>query len=163
MKCDICGERPAVIFIQQVSKDSTLELHLCEQCAKERGVSTSDSRVDISLGNIFSGLMDGNQKGDGNTSVCPSCGISVMEIRKNHRAGCAECYSHFRSEIVSGLRSEGVTLSYEGTLPAKLESFNQEKNDPGYLRKELQQAIESENYELAAYYRDRLKAFGESK
>jgi protein arginine kinase activator len=163
MKCDICRERPAVIFVQQVSKDSSIELHLCEECARARGLSTADSRIDISLGSIFSGLLENQEREDQKTVACPSCGISLSEIKKRHRTGCADCYNQFRGEIVSILRSEGVTISFSGTLPAKGEPLTPAKTDPSYLRHELQLAIENENYELAAYYRDRLKALGETR
>jgi protein arginine kinase activator len=163
MKCDICGERPAVIFVQQVSKDASIELHLCEECARARGFSTTDSKIDISLGSIFSGILENQAREGQKTVTCPACGVSLQEIRKRHRTGCAECYTHFRGEIVSILRSEGVTLSWSGNLPAQSASIEPVKADPSYLRHELQLAIENENYELAAYYRDRLKALGESR
>lgn len=163
MKCDICGERPAVIFVQQVTKESSMELHLCEKCAKERGFSTSESKVDISLGNIFSGILENPESGGGKENACPGCGFTLADIRKLRKVGCADCYSHFRGEIISILRSEGVDLSYTGHLPERLETFRPSGVDPENLRKELQSAIEKEDYELAAYYRDRLKTLGERK
>lgn len=156
MKCDICQTRTAVIFVQQVSRDSSVELHLCEQCAKERGFSTSGNKIDISLGNLFSDVVDKKEQGIDPPHVCPSCGCSIQDIRKHKKAGCAECYRHFRAEIIALLRQDGVEYSYTGSMPAK-KNGDPVRTTPDQLRKELQLAIERENYELAAYYRDRLK------
>jgi protein arginine kinase activator len=160
MKCDICRERTAVIFVQQITKDSSVELHLCESCAMARGFSTTGNKIDISLDGIFQDVIgnpDAHAKAD---NVCPGCGFSLKEIKKQLKAGCAECYQHFRGEIVSTLRHEGFEVSYRGPFPAKLEAFVTPKADPENLKKELQKAIDHEDYELAAYYRDRLKTFG---
>lgn len=156
MKCDICQTRPAVIFVQQVSRNSSVELHLCEQCAKERGFSTSGNKIDISLGNLFSDVMEKKDQGGDAAHTCPSCGCSMNDIRKHKKAGCAECYRHFRAEIIALLRQDGVEYSYTGTLPEKKDG-EPVRATPEQLKKELQLAIERENYELAAYYRDRLK------
>lgn len=156
MKCDICQTRPAVIFVQQVSRDSSVELHLCEQCAKERGFSTSGNKIDISLGGLFSNVMEKKDQGSDDAPVCPSCGCSIQDIRKHKKAGCAECYRHFRAEIITLLRQEGVEYAYTGTIPEKKDG-NTGQTTPEQLKRELQRAIERENYELAAYYRDRLK------
>lgn len=160
MKCDICRDKTAVIFVQQVSKDGSIELHLCETCAKERGFSTSENKIDITLGGLFSGLLEKDASAGGKDHACPGCGTVFQDIKKTGKAGCAGCYQHYRSEIITLLRSEGIEFSYTGPLPEKLEAFSTPKTDPENLKKELRDAIEREDYELAAYYRDRLKMLG---
>ena len=160
MKCDICRERNAVIFVQQVSKGTSIELHLCEVCAKERGFSADGSKIDISLGGLFSGILEGPKSGDSAEYACQSCGYTLQDIRKHRRVGCADCYRQFRAEIISLLRQEGIDVAWSGKLPAKLEAFRSLAPDPENLRKELARAIEREDYEMAAYYRDRLRALG---
>jgi len=160
MKCDICRERNAVIFVQQVSKGSSIELHLCEVCAKERGFSATGSKIDISLGGLFSGILDSKGNSDSGDYACPVCGFTLADIRKHRRAGCADCYRQFRAEIISMLRQEGIEVSWSGSLPVKLEAFRALAPDPENLKKELARAIGREDYEMAAYYRDRLRALG---
>ncbi len=157
MKCDVCRERPAVIFVQQVSRGSSIELHLCETCAQERGFSTIENKIDVSLGGLFSDILDGTIDAAGQVAACTVCGYTLSDIKKHRKAGCADCYRQFGAEIISLLRRDGLELSYTGELPAKLESFQTPPVDPENLRKELQRAIEQENYEMAAYYRDRLR------
>ena len=38
MKCEICGLKDAVIHIRQIQKDLMHELHICEECAQEKGL-----------------------------------------------------------------------------------------------------------------------------
>jgi protein arginine kinase activator len=160
MKCDICRDRDAVIFVQQVSKGSSIELHLCETCAKERGFSANGNKIDISLGGLFSGIQEGAKANGGPEYACQTCGFTLADVRKHRRVGCSDCYRQFRAEIISLLRQEGIDPSWSGSLPAKLEAFKTPEPDPESLRKELTRAIEREDYELAAYYRDRLRALG---
>ena len=156
MKCDICRIRTAVIFVQQVSRDSSVELHLCEQCARERGFSTTENRIDISLGGLFSDVLDKKNTGGDDSNTCPKCGCTIEDIKKHRKTGCAECYRHFRAEIIALLRQDGVEYAYTGPLPGN-KTGEGNRPTPEQLKRELQLAIERENYELAAYYRDRLK------
>ena len=162
MKCDICHDRPAVIFVQQVSRGNSVELHLCEHCARERGFSTDANRVDISLGGIFSGLSEGKNEAEDTGPACPTCGCTLQAIKRTKRVGCADCYARFKAEIVTLLRQEGI----EAAMPVPTQDSGEAKTggsvDPAALRRELQRAIDQENYELAAYYRDRLRSFGEA-
>lgn len=161
MKCDICRRKSAVIFVQQVSRDGSIELHLCEECARERGFTTGESKMDISLGGIFSGITEGSADAGKLISSCPQCGTALSEIRKTGRAGCAECYHAFQAEIIGILRKDGIDFSYTGPLPAIHEAFQNERVAPENMREELRKAIEREDYELAAYYRDRIRALGD--
>lgn len=161
MKCDICRDRQAVIFVQQVSRGNSLELHLCELCAKERGYPVNENKIDISLGGLFSGLLK-NPESRTKEPSCPVCLSTFQEIAATKKTGCSDCYRQFRPELISLLRNEGIEASYTGPLPGKLESFNSGSPDPESLKKELQRAIDNEDYELAAYYRDRIRAFGGS-
>lgn len=193
MKCDICREKPAVIFVQQVSRGSTIELHLCEVCAKERGFATDKNRVDISLGSLFSELVSSDEGANTSAQACPSCGSTLDSIRKRLRVGCGECYRRFSLEILSLLRADGIEVFPPGLTEAEVKDtegmpvltprlFPKDERQgsdfptaPGFtptqseypgpdhtasletLKRELSRAIEQENYELAAYYRDRIR------
>lgn len=167
MICDVCREKPAIIFVQQVSRGSSVELHLCESCARDRGFATGENKIDVSLGGLFSGILDNSLNtsidGSGKLHACPTCLLTIADIKRQLKAGCPDCYRHFPGEIVSLLRAEGIEMRYTGALPPKLEAFRSPDPDPVNLKKELQKAIEHEDYEMAAYYRDRIRALGGGK
>ena len=41
MLCDKCGEREAAIHLTQIVDNTVTTMHLCEQCAAEKGVELS--------------------------------------------------------------------------------------------------------------------------
>ncbi|MDR2897851.1 MAG: UvrB/UvrC motif-containing protein [Spirochaetaceae bacterium] len=165
MKCDICGTREAVLFIQETTKSSSVELHLCTACAKERGIMTGDEKkqkIEFSLGHILSGMFtNGKEKQPELQQNCPGCGLTLPDIRKKRGAGCPECYTTFKAEILGILRSTGAAPAYTGSLPKKLAHFQSRLTDRMTLQTRLQTAISAENYEMAALYRDRLRILDE--
>ena len=57
MKCEICNESDSVIHVQQVMGDETVELHLCDTCAQDRGISRVDDKIELSLSQLLTGLV----------------------------------------------------------------------------------------------------------
>jgi len=148
MKCDICGIREAVMFIQEVTPSSTRELHLCAECAAEKRISTDGGRLEVPLGKIFP-MRPENR-------LCRICGLSLADLRKYRRAGCPNCYKDFSSEIYAILSgSKGGT--YTGSLPKRIAGFRSRLEDRAVLENSLNESVAREDYEKAAVYRDRLR------
>ncbi|MBQ4498442.1 MAG: UvrB/UvrC motif-containing protein [Spirochaetaceae bacterium] len=161
MKCDICGIRNAVLFVQQVSATRTVELHLCVECAKERGINVAGKNVEVAFNNLLSGLLQNSELANQisqPSSACPVCGKTLADLRRTKTAGCPECYTVFKSEIFSILKSHGIEGTYHGGLPKKLAHFRSVLTDRMMYQEKLAEAVAVEDYEKAAVYRDRLKA-----
>lgn len=156
MKCDICRGNQAIIFVQQVSKKETIELHLCESCAKQKGFTLKEKN-DTSLKGLFSEILEFGNTQDQRTIKCPKCGTLKHNIKKNGIAGCEYCYSFFSNEILLFLQSEGLDFFYTGKPQENVDINIFSNKNPLFLKEQLQHAIENEDYELAAYYRDQLK------
>lgn len=161
MKCDICGIKEAILFVRQVSSKNTVELHLCAECAKERGVSTNNEKIEMSLGNLLSGLLD-KQNLPVKNKVCEVCGQSLTDILKYKKAGCPECYTTFTAEISDAMQKEGIEGPYTGSMPNQLLHFRSPISDRLILQNKLDDAIAREDYEKAAVYRDRLRVIEKS-
>jgi protein arginine kinase activator len=56
MLCDHCKERDAVINLTQVEHDSKVTLHLCEQCAAEKGVETGGKVLQSPMGGFITAM-----------------------------------------------------------------------------------------------------------
>ena len=161
MKCDICGIRNAVLFVQQVSATRTVELHLCVECAKERGINVAGKNVEVAFNNLLSGLLQNSELANQisqPSSACPVCGKTLADLRRTKTAGCPECYTVFKSEIFSILKSHGIEGTYHGGLPKKLAHVRSVLTDRMMYQEKLAEAVAVEDYEKAAVYRDRLKA-----
>lgn len=154
MMCDICGVRDAMVVVQQVSSSGRKEVHLCLQCAAQRGLSTHNGKLEMSLAGLFDSISNRMK----NQRHCPVCGTSSGELSKNQRLGCPECYNIFNEELRHILEERGVGGTYTGSMPHRLANFKSVLVDRMQLKVKLEQSVALEEYEKAAMYRDRLKA-----
>jgi len=159
MKCDVCGNNDAVIHVKQIMGDQIKELHLCTDCAGEKGISGEEDLIELSLSQLLTGLIDLTDKYSGNEqrNVCPVCGTTVKDFRKNAAVGCADCYNVFNKEIESYLENTAGQVQHTGKLPEKVVTLKTLLVDKESLREKLESAISEENYEQAAILRDRIK------
>jgi protein arginine kinase activator len=163
MDCDQCHEREAVIHLTQIVNEQVTTLHLCERCAAEKGVESPGTVGKTPLGGFLAamgkGLPGGAVLAPGVSGTCPRCGATLQDFRESGRLGCAECYRAFEQPLRDLLRRlHGSTFHVgeryvEPGQPAEPKADGREA-----LREQLRLAIESENFELAAELRDRLRA-----
>ncbi len=154
MICDICGENEAVVVINKIMNDKKYELHLCMNCAKERGLITKNGKLEMSLAGLFEDVV-ASKKSD---RLCPVCGRKFSEIKKTLKVGCPECYSIFSDEIKELMSQKGISGTYTGSMPERLANFRSALTDRMYLQSKMEESVAKEDYEKAAIYRDRLKA-----
>lgn len=160
MLCDFCHEREAGIFLEQLTNNGQRrKISMCMECALQRGVSSDPKSIESSIGELFKELAGITKKLQrDNSRLCPVCGISIGDIRKTGRVGCPECYSIFKDDIRNYLASKNVKGMYTGSMPARLANMHSVLNDRIILQDKLNAAVEKEEYEKAAMYRDYLKA-----
>jgi protein arginine kinase activator len=158
MKCEICGLKDAVIHIRQIQKDLMHELHICEECAQEKGlIREEDSELPIA--NLLSGLLEGkDMTGSGDVKdACPRCGMKASEFRKQGKLGCPDCFAAFEKDVRSIVSQMAARPRHTGKLPTALAEEHATSAEAETMREELREAIEREDYELAARLRDKLR------
>jgi protein arginine kinase activator len=160
MLCDNCRERDAVINLTQVEHDSKVTLHLCEQCAQQKGVETGVGLSKSPLAHLIGSMTKGTSvlptPADG--LRCSSCGSTLKDFRESGRLGCADCYVSFDAHLRDLLRRLHGSSQHVGeryTVPGG------EDGDPRAqlldLKDQLRRAVDAENFELAADLRDRIR------
>ncbi len=175
MRCDNCGEREAAIHLTQIVNNSVTTMHLCEQCAAEKGVETGAGVAKFPLGDFLASLgKSGGGKAEepDTASPCPACGGTLDDFRQTGRLGCARCYTTFEPHLRDLLRRLHGSTQHVGERYALPETAGP---GPGAeagagaaagapadsrvsaLKEQLRRAVEAENFELAAELRDRLK------
>src|SRR2546425_2819544 len=107
MLCDNCKERDAVINLTQVEHDTKVTLHLCEQCAQQKGVETGAAVLKTPLGGFLQGMIGkgGNvlpTPADG--LRCAACGSTLKDFRESGRLGGAQCYDSYAPHLRDLLR-----------------------------------------------------------
>lgn len=159
MVCDFCHEREAVIYMEQAAADGQRrKIHICLECALERGISPDPKSIESSIGSLFKELAEISKKiAEDGSKCCPVCGTSLGEIKKNGTAGCPECYAIFKNDIRKILENNGVKELFKGTMPSRLSTVRSVLTDRIILQNRLNSALEKEDYEKAAMYRDYLK------
>ncbi|MEE1181193.1 MAG: UvrB/UvrC motif-containing protein [Treponema sp.] len=160
MICDFCHEREAVIFMEQMTGlGLRRKINICLECAIDRGISPDPKSIESSIGNLFKELSEVSKKiTERENRVCPVCGTKLGDIKKTGKTGCPECYAIFKNEIRQALENNGVKDVFKGTMPARLSTIHSVLNDRVILQNKLNDALEREDYEKAAMYRDYLKA-----
>jgi protein arginine kinase activator len=157
MKCEICGSRKAVIHIQQVIGKERIDLHLCDSCALERGISSNEERIELSISSLLHGLVDLRKVKGAKEKICSRCGSTWEQIGKRQQMGCPECYTVFAKEAQSFFQQMVEKPQHRGKLPKRLRTYKTYLVDVVKLKEGLKEALRREDYERAARIRDRIK------
>jgi protein arginine kinase activator len=159
MSCDQCREREAVIHLTQIVNEQVTTLHLCEKCAAEKGVENPGA-TKTPLGSFLAAMgkvaeqTPASKVGD----VCSRCGGTFQDFRETGRLGCPDCYRAFEAPLRDLLRRLHGSTHHLGERYAEREPAAAVVGErAAALREQLRLAVETENFELAAELRDRLR------
>ena len=92
---------------------------------------------------------------------CKVCGSTLDTIISTKQVGCAECYFTFQEEFVQSFKNLGISFGYKGALPRRIKGYRSKLIDRMTMQLKLEDAIASEEYEKAAFYRDYLKVLNQ--
>lgn len=158
MICEKCGKKTATTHVKTIVNGKLTEHHLCAECAAKA----------TGWGFDFSSLLGGLFGSAGKTEVrrCEHCGASFAEITKTGKLGCEHCYETFRTELTPVIQKLHGAAHHVGKKPGG--SALRVMPTPGKLQKvdttpleqkkrELQKAIEAQEFERAAVLRDEIK------
>jgi len=168
MKCDFCDQK-ATVFLTQLVEGQMKKVCLCDNCAKERGVTdpTGFSLADLLLGGLPGGPgtapTTSPKPSPGNGKKCLTCGFTLDDLKRVRRFGCSECYSTFSEEVSQMVRGMHKGTSHLGKVPEGLMAIQFRHQRIEELRSRLDQAIASESYEEAAGIRDEIRTLDEVK
>jgi protein arginine kinase activator len=156
MRCENCGRNESAIQLTQVENNEMRVLHLCEECAAERGVEIDAQKPNAPLADFLAQI--GKVPDAPNLGRCPSCGMTAAHLRQAGRLGCTVCYSHY-DEHLRGLlrRLHGSTKHVGKVVVSSGSGDSQWTARIMSLRRSLQRAVEAEDFEFAASIRDQLR------
>lgn len=154
MICERCNEKSATVHLMRVEQKKRREYHLCEICAEEEGVSSVQGT--FSLKSFLEDV--GAAPAVSGVAPCAHCGLTYEAFRVSGRLGCADCYEHFREQLLPLLEKIHESTQHVGKAPTKLETRREKREVIDGLRREQERAIKDENYERAGELRDRIQA-----
>ena len=158
MQCCVCKEKPATVHLTQIVGEKMQKLDLCEDCAKAKGINdpTSFAMADLMLGLGASQELDPAAAG-AELLKCARCGFSQADFKKSGRLGCPECYQTFAEGLGGLLKSMHKGVRHTGKAPEALRKSRETGDRLKLLRKKLNKAVETEDFEAAAHLRDEIK------
>ena len=157
-KCRRCS-KPATLHITEIRKSEVAEIHLCEVCAKDYLTQADAAPGEESPGMEFDKLQEDADALDlADDPVCPNCGITFREFRKQGRLGCPHDYVAFDAMLRPLLENIHGETEHVGKRPRRAPDTSHQQHQLIRLRGELKAAIEEENYEAAAALRDEIQA-----
>jgi protein arginine kinase activator len=159
MLCDSCKERDAVVHLTQIQEGAVTQLHLCEKCAAEKGVETTIAVPKTPLGEFLQAVQQQSPAARGeDSSTCTFCGATARDFRSTGRLGCARCYATFERSLRELLRRLHGSSRHSGrAYQPPHEEVLERSSTLGELRERLRRAVETEQFELAAEIRDRIR------
>ena len=160
-KCDKC-DRPATYHAVEIIKGQKIEKHLCDLHASEEGMGIKSAHAPIN--ELLTNYVKAHsvaEKPENASSLdlsCPDCGLQFSEFRDKSLLGCAGCYSAFEAPLTALLeRAHEGGNHHIGKVPRRGGGAGEQRQlQISRIRKRLDDAIEAEDYELAAQLRDDL-------
>jgi len=160
MVCDICGKNEATVHLTEIINEQMTKLHLCEDCAKQKGAEMEEH---FGLADLLAGLanLDTPVETVKEKKVkCPACGMTYSDFKKIGRLGCGQCYESFKTYLAPLLKRIHGSDIHVGKSPGKKgKAVKTRKVDIEQLKKRLRRAIELEEFEEAAQLRDEIKKY----
>jgi len=156
MKCENCHEREATVHYTEIENSEKREIHLCEECYRQK-LTLVQKALDFTemLKQLLHGAVQ--DQGASAQAICPTCGISLAEFRAAARLGCPNDYHVFKESLDPLIEKLQHGPRHLGRVPARAGVQLQRKNILIRLRRDLERAVQREEYEKAAELRDQIR------
>ena len=174
MLCESCMKNKANFHYKSNENGHYTEKHLCRDCAKKEGYVTEntfssfdsvgmledffESGAEGMLGGFFKNMMDTSSvKSVGQGSVCKGCGMRFSDFLNHGKLGCTKCYETFAYQLEPTINRIHGNIRHNGKFPDGRQEKREKENKLNLLREKLNKAIENQEYEDAAKYRDEIR------
>jgi protein arginine kinase activator len=159
MKCEVCKDKTATVHLTDVSNNTKREIHLCETCAKEQGVTIkSYLNKGPSYPEFLTQIVHSQSEvsGEEKDLACPRCGITYKKFRTTGKFGCPHDYVVFKKGLLNLFEKIHGRVQHTGKVPLRASDQMAKQQELRNLRSDLEKAVREEAYERAAELRDRI-------
>lgn len=150
-----------MVKFTQVIGSEKKTVNLCKQCAEEQGLNNPLLDISKVFGKIIVAILSDHlttksaqETAATDSNVCDVCGLSWGDFEKTGRLGCPRCYEVHKENLNYLLRRLHGNNRHIGK-PSRQVDDKQESLDS--LKKKLEKAIKTEDYETAAELRDSIR------
>ncbi len=159
-KCDKC-DQPATYHAVEIVSSQKVEKHLCDIHAAEEGLTFKAAPKPINeLLTNFVKMHSGNTPKQEMT--CEHCGLTFAQFQQRSLLGCPGCYEAFGQSMAQLLsRAHEGSEQHHGKVPQRAGTGQVQQHQLLRMRKRLDEAVDAEDYELAAHLRDEINHMSE--
>ena len=155
MLCEVCGKETAKVHVTQIKKGKYVSVHLCQECARTKGMGIAN----FSVADLLTGFLKMESQGETEAAAmvsCKGCGQSFSDFKQNGRLGCNRCYYTFESNLKPLIKKIQKSQRHTGKVPRRGSGSMRMANQLRELRRQLTKAVEQEEFEIAARLRDQI-------
>jgi protein arginine kinase activator len=170
MKCQKCNKE-ATFHVSELTGPEPREFHFCEEHAREyldklpvQGKATGSLASALAKGLPKKMSLDkaAEELHELDQQTCPICGISFFEFRNRGFLGCPHDYDFFNKQIDAFMLNVHGANEHTGKVPARKPGEMKERMLLIKYRRDLEDAIQYEDYERASKLRDKIKELEKS-
>jgi len=169
MKCDHC-DKAATFHITELTDAGVCEHHLCQDHAAMHLMQPDSSDEPISPSTSIAGAIAQHfQIGQASAAMaaidettCPVCQLNFYQFRQAGRLGCPHDYHAFAAQLEPLLISIHGESVHTGKRPRRCPRSTDSLTHLIELRRQLDEAVEREDYELASELRDTMQRLSDS-
>ena len=155
MQCQFCDNQ-ATVHLTEIINGQKSEKHLCQKCAEAEGIAIKSPEIPIT--ELLSDLVAAKEQTDELAGLtCPQCGLTWLQFRKRGLLGCPYDYEAFAEPLAQLIsQTQNGAECHKGRSPQNKSNKTANQVNLLGLRRQLQKAVEAEDYENAARIRDEL-------
>jgi len=157
MFCERCQKNKAALYYKQTINGKTVSWHLCADCANENAHPADAFLNPLTSFGLLTSVFP-PQNSALNIKSCPACGTVFGAIMDSGKAGCGECYTVFRDELLPSISSIHGAKTHTGRVPPDFLVTVSKKRKIEELQAALKRCVAEENYETAAQIRDEIRS-----
>jgi protein arginine kinase activator len=160
MLCDNCAKNEAEVHLTQIVDNEMTTVHLCPSCAAAKGLDSGAVPKNLPLTDFLAQMGQGATAEEEATVAgpCSYCHTTTDDFRRTGRLGCPHCYSIYETQLRAILRRIHGSTQHLGKVYVPPASETADRTQRlTVLKRKLQRAVESEDFERAALLRDEIK------
>lgn len=156
MMCESCGRNPATTYVKAIINGELTEYSLCAECAHKLGYGNLMTGLGRNFGSLL-GEFFREPEQDEDVVRCTCCGSTFDDIARSGKVGCSQCYRLFANRLNPLIQRIHGNTKHRGKVPGGDLPLPKPQSELSVMRRELREAINTENFEQAAALRDSIR------
>lgn len=157
MLCQSCLNNNATTCIKTKINGETKELILCSDCANKLGYNNMFDDFSFAFDDFFKGFWGNEGPFLEEPIICSNCGSSFNDIVDSGKVGCPDCYDVFYNRMLPLIERIHGNTTHKGKTVLLEDQSTNKISEIDSLKSELKGLIEKQEFEKAAYVRDKIK------